>query len=36
MTIGQEMVDVMIKDGKLIITMPKYKDKKKQEYTFNG
>jgi len=30
------IADVMIKDGKLIITMPKFKDKKKQEYTFNG
>jgi hypothetical protein len=30
------IADVLIKDGKLIITMPKHKDKEKQEYTFNG
>jgi hypothetical protein len=30
------IADVVIKEGKLIMTMPKYKDKEKQEYIFNG
>jgi TPR repeat protein len=30
------IADVVVKDGKLMLIMPKYKDKAKQEYIFNG
>lgn len=30
------IADVVVKDGKLVITMPKFKDKQKQHFTFDG